>query len=143
MTNAQISQKQDGHNVYVIIKTMCPLGYYHDGFVATHALVYIMYRSSWLWFIISSCMVHTIHHVPKCMSCHKEIMVITGGHIVFIITYKQKPSVCMCCTMAKVFFYYLVMSVNGETHNAYNFYIIKNTVTIVPEGNFVKETNNF
>ena len=104
MTNAQISQKQDGHNVYVIIKTMCPLGYHHDEFVATHALVYIMYRSSWLWFIISSCMVHTIHHVPKCMSCHKEVMVITGGHIVFIITYKQKPSVCMCCTMAKVFF---------------------------------------
>ena len=29
----------------------------------------------------------TIHHVPKCMSCHKAIVAITGGHIVFMITY--------------------------------------------------------
>ena len=31
------------------------------------------------------------------------------------------------------------MSVNGETHNAYNLYItyiIKNTITIAPRGNF-------
>ena len=32
--------------------------------------------------------------------------------------------------------------VNSEIHNAYNLYIIKNTVTIVPMGNFTKETNN-
>ena len=37
------------------MKTMCPPGYHHNGFVATHA-----------------------HHVPKCMSCHKAIVVITG-----------------------------------------------------------------
>ena len=36
-----------------------------------------------------------------------------------------------------------VMSVNGEIHNAYNLYIIKNTVIIVPRGNFTKEKNNF
>ena len=35
------------------------------------------------------------------------------------------------------------MSVNGEIHKAYNLYIIKNTVTMVPRGNFTKETNNF
>ena len=35
---AQISQKQDGHNIYAIMKTMCPPTYYHNGFVATHAL---------------------------------------------------------------------------------------------------------
>ena len=35
------------------------------------------------------------------------------------------------------------MSVNGEIHNAYNLYIITNTVTIVPRGNFTKERNNF
>ena len=35
------------------------------------------------------------------------------------------------------------MSVKGEIHNAYNLYIIKNTVTIVPKRNFIKETNNF
>ena len=38
--------------IYVIMKTMCPPGYHHNGFVATH--------------------------VPKCMSCHKAIVVITG-----------------------------------------------------------------
>ena len=32
------------------------------------------------------------------------------------------------------------MSVNGEIYNAYNLYIIENTV---PRGNFTKETNNF
>ena len=35
------------------------------------------------------------------------------------------------------------MSVNGEIHNAYNLYIIKNTVTMVPRRNFKKETNSF
>ena len=35
------------------------------------------------------------------------------------------------------------MSVNGEIHNAYNLYIIKNTVRILPRGNFTKEANNF
>ena len=59
--SAQISQKQDGRNMYVIMKTMCPPGYHHNGFVATHALGHI-----------------TVHHVPKCMSCHKAIVVISG-----------------------------------------------------------------
>ena len=36
--SAQISQKQDGHNIYVIMKTICPLGCHRNGFVATHAL---------------------------------------------------------------------------------------------------------
>ena len=36
------------------MKTMCPPGYHHNGFVAT------------------------VHHLPKCMSCHKAIVVITG-----------------------------------------------------------------
>ena len=30
--------KQDERNIYVIMKTMCPPGYQHNGFVATHAL---------------------------------------------------------------------------------------------------------
>ena len=34
------------------------------------------------------------------------------------------------------------MSVNGQIHNAYNLYIIKKTVTIVPRGNFTKEKTN-
>ena len=36
--SAQISQEQDGRNIYTIMKTMCPPSYYHNGFVATHAL---------------------------------------------------------------------------------------------------------
>ena len=35
---AQIPQKQDGHNICEIIKTMCPPGYHHNGFVETNAL---------------------------------------------------------------------------------------------------------
>ena len=34
--SAQVSQKQDEHNIYVIMETMCPLGYHHIGFVTTH-----------------------------------------------------------------------------------------------------------
>ena len=45
------------------MKTMCPPGYHHNGFVVTHALGHMM---------------QTVHHVPKCMSCHKAIVVITG-----------------------------------------------------------------
>ena len=39
--SAQISQKQDERNA--IMKTMCPPGYHHNGFVATHALGHMMY----------------------------------------------------------------------------------------------------
>ena len=47
---------------------MCPPGYHHNGFVATHALEHMMYGYH----------TSTVHHVPKCMSCHKAIVVITG-----------------------------------------------------------------
>ena len=42
---AQVSLKQDGRNLNVIMKTMCPPGYHHNGFVATHALGHMMYGS--------------------------------------------------------------------------------------------------
>ena len=29
--------------IYVIMKTMCPPGYHHNGFVATHVLGHMMY----------------------------------------------------------------------------------------------------
>ena len=41
--SAQISQKQDGRNIYVIMKTMCPPGYHKNGFMTTHALGHMMY----------------------------------------------------------------------------------------------------
>ena len=46
--SAQIPQKQDERNIYVIMKTMCPPGYHHNGFVATHALGHMMYGSTLL-----------------------------------------------------------------------------------------------
>ena len=30
-------------HVYAIMKTMCPSSYHHNGFVATHALGYILF----------------------------------------------------------------------------------------------------
>ena len=36
-------KKEDKRNIYVIMKTMCPPGYHHNGFVATHALGHMMY----------------------------------------------------------------------------------------------------
>ena len=41
--SAQISQNQDGHNIYGIMRTMCSPGYHHKGFMVTHALGYMMY----------------------------------------------------------------------------------------------------
>ena len=41
--SAQISQEQDERNVHVIMKTMCPPGYHHNGFMTTHALEHVMY----------------------------------------------------------------------------------------------------
>ena len=40
--SAQISQEQDEH-IYLIMKTMYPPCYDHNGFVATYALGHMMY----------------------------------------------------------------------------------------------------
>ena len=46
--SAQISQKQDGQNIYVIMKTMCPCVYYHKGFMATYGLGHMIYGYTFL-----------------------------------------------------------------------------------------------
>ena len=33
--------------IYAIMKTICPPGYHHDGFVTTHALGHMMYDCAW------------------------------------------------------------------------------------------------
>ena len=43
------------------------------------------------------------------------------------------------CLMNSYCFNTLVMSVNGELHNTCHLYVTKNTVTIVPRGNFTKK----
>ena len=118
--SAEISQKQDKHNIHVIMKKMCPHGYHHNSFVATHAFGRMMYGYmllvpmnqgalnklrkiceiwaiyvSWSWIIyahlyyvpslaLEHSLVHwyqqcvTVYPVPKCMRCHKAIVMITG-----------------------------------------------------------------
>ena len=41
--NALIFQKQDEHNMHVIIKTICLLSYHHNAFMAAHSLGHMMY----------------------------------------------------------------------------------------------------
>ena len=41
--SAQILQKQDGYNTYVIMKTMCSPIHHQNGFVQTKALRHMMY----------------------------------------------------------------------------------------------------
>ena len=47
-------------------KTMCPPGYHDNSCVGNHALGHMMYACN------------IVYHVPKCMSYHKSIVVITG-----------------------------------------------------------------
>ena len=41
--SAQILRKQDERNIYGVMKTMCPLGYHHNGFLTVYALGHMMY----------------------------------------------------------------------------------------------------
>ena len=41
--SVQFSQKQDGCNIYVIMKTVCRPGYHYNGFVVAYALGHMMY----------------------------------------------------------------------------------------------------
>ena len=40
------SKMGDGYTMYAIMKTMCPPGYCHNGFVATDELGHMMYGTS-------------------------------------------------------------------------------------------------
>ena len=63
---AQISQKQDEWNLYAIMKSWKKI-----------ALLVITTVTLW----------QLMHHVPKCMSCHKVIVVITRRAHCFMIAY--------------------------------------------------------
>ena len=41
--SAEFLQTQDGHSIYVIMKTMCLLGYHENDSVAAHAIGHMMY----------------------------------------------------------------------------------------------------
>ena len=59
--------------IYAIMKTMCPPGFHHNGFVATHALGLMMYGSWWC---------------TKVYHCHKAIVVLTRIVWKYIYSYK-------------------------------------------------------
>ena len=46
--SVQISQKQDEHDICVIMKIMYPPGYPHNGFVATHVIYIYIYMYTYI-----------------------------------------------------------------------------------------------
>ena len=141
------------------MKTMCPPGFHHNGFVATHALGHMMYGYTLLVpmnqhiyyahlasvrfehsvcrvslmttyitlhaLLVERSLVHwyqqcvTVHHVPKCMSCHKAIVVITGGaHCFHDYIYILRSS-CFCEIELK----FLINNFNvSQFHHSHWFY---------------------
>ena len=57
--------------IYAIMETMGYPGYHQNGFVVTHTLG----KSNSNGFVTTQ----IVYHVPKCMSCHKPIAMITEG----------------------------------------------------------------
>ena len=55
--------------MYVIMKTMCPPGYHHNGFVATHALGHMMYGYTLL--ALFGSLVPTICNRTSCAQVHE------------------------------------------------------------------------
>ena len=91
--NAQVSQRQDELNIYVIMKTMCPPGYRHNGFVATHALGHMIYSYT-LLVPMNQRVLNKLskeHNISaKCSSCFCEIWAlcvswITHGHLYYAL----------------------------------------------------------
>ena len=63
--SAQISQKQDERNMYVIMKIMCPPDYHHNGFVATHALGHMMYGYDEPYIMMNRTSCVQVHELPQ------------------------------------------------------------------------------
>ena len=70
--SAQILQEQDGHNIYVIIKTMCPSQWSHNGFVVIHV------------FCVNSKSCAQVHELPQ-SHCGDKL----GGHVAYIFMEPQ------------------------------------------------------
>ena len=45
------------------MKTMCPPGYHHNGFVATHALGHMMYRFIYIYIYIYDVHLHIYSYI--------------------------------------------------------------------------------
>ena len=49
--------------IYVIMKTMCPPGYHHNGFVATHVLGHMMYMYTHNVYVYTYTYIHTTRNI--------------------------------------------------------------------------------
>ena len=73
--SAQISQKQDGRNIYAIMKTMPRPGYHHNGYVATHELgrmiAYILRPSCFceIWALCVLWITYDHLYYAPCLAC--------------------------------------------------------------------------
>ena len=84
--SAQISQKQDERNIYAIMKTMCPPGYHHTGFVAAHALGHNDVRF------------HNVYNLQVDLKMNQAV-----NQIIFVVVQEQKHH------FKKAFFWYSKM----------------------------------
>ena len=76
--SVRISQKHDWHNIYVIMKTMCPPGYDHNGFVATYALGHLMFDIGCLETVFSYKMVSKRIYWKHCLPWRHDILSFTN-----------------------------------------------------------------
>lgn len=84
--NAQISQREDERNTYVIIQAMYPswtrpASVRFKVWFLCDCFFYIPSLVGWLLFDSLVLTYKTIHHVPDCISCHKTMVVITGRQL--------------------------------------------------------------
>ena len=87
------------------MKAMCPPGYHHNGFVATHAWV-----------------------VPKCMSCHKAIVVIVGRTHCFHDWIHITPILLRCVSWITYDHIYIYAHIYNKNTTAAQRIIAKNVV---------------
>ena len=81
--SAQILQKQDEHNTYAIMKTMCPPGYYQNGCVATLALGHMMYLVLLPSYYICICIIYIYTYIYIYMYRYIDIYI----YNIYIYTY--------------------------------------------------------
>ena len=101
--------------LYIIIYIMYIIYMYN---ISTHICNYennVPSPLSLQWFCGNSC-TQTVHHVPKCMSCHKATVVITGGilfswlHIyhAHLVSVRFEHSVCCELLMTTYIYIYFI-----------------------------------
>ena len=92
MQSVQISQKKDGHSIYVIMKAMSPPSYHHIGFMAAHALGPMI--NGYMWYInvcivlgsylqILCCMLSSNHEVNIFEHDINELLKVLEHYVVF------------------------------------------------------------